>query len=129
MKIISFAGSVRRKRAGFSMVEVLVALFVTSVGLLGLAALQMTSLRFSHNSHGRSQATFLAKDMVETMRANKSAARANAMTTEVAAWNATVGLALPSGVGAANVNGDIATVSVTWGEQEGSQTFTYNARL
>ncbi len=39
--------SASRKHHGFSLIEVLVALFVLSIGLLGLAALQATGLKFN----------------------------------------------------------------------------------
>lgn len=55
---------------GFSLVEVLIALAVLSIGLLGLAALQTVSLRVGHDSYQRTQATMLAYDIVDRMRAN-----------------------------------------------------------
>jgi type IV pilus assembly protein PilV len=58
---------------GFSLVEVLVALLVLSIGLLGLAALQTTSLQYNTGSYLRTQATFLAYDIIDRMRANTTA--------------------------------------------------------
>ena len=55
---------------GFSLLEVLVALLILSIGLLGLAALQTTSLQFNTGSYFRTQATFLAYDILDRMRAN-----------------------------------------------------------
>ncbi len=55
---------------GFSLVEVLVALLVLSIGLLGLAALQTTSLKYNTESYFRTQATYLAYDIIDRMRAN-----------------------------------------------------------
>lgn len=55
---------------GFSLVEVLVALLVLSIGLLGLAALQTTSLKYNNESYYRTQATYLAYDIIDRMRAN-----------------------------------------------------------
>ena len=60
----------RNGMIGFTMVEVLVALLVLSIGLLGLAALQGTGLRFSHQSYQRTQATILIYDIIDRMRAN-----------------------------------------------------------
>src|SRR3989344_4827314 len=57
---------------GFSLIEVLVALLVLAIGLLGLAALQTTGLKFSHQSYERTQATLQAYDIIDRMRANKS---------------------------------------------------------
>lgn len=56
--------------SGFSLIEVLVALLVLSIGLLGLAALQTTSLKYNTESYLRTQATYLAYDIMDRMRAN-----------------------------------------------------------
>ena len=55
---------------GFSMVEVLVAIVVLSFGLLGLAGLQADGLRSNNDAYMKSQATLLAYDMLDRMRAN-----------------------------------------------------------
>ena len=55
---------------GFSMIEVLVTLLVLSIGLLGLAAMQVRSIKNTHSAYLRSQATYLAYDMLDRMRAN-----------------------------------------------------------
>jgi type IV pilus assembly protein PilV len=56
--------------SGFTLIEVLVALLVLSIGLLGLASLQATSLRFNNDSSSQTLATYLANDMADRMRAN-----------------------------------------------------------
>ena len=56
---------------GFTLIEVLVALFVLAIGLLGLAMLQTTGLRFNTNSYTRTQATLLAYDIIDRMRTNR----------------------------------------------------------
>lgn len=60
----------RLKQSGFNLIEVLVALVVISIGLLGLAILQMTSLQQNQSAYYRSQATLLAYDITDRMRAN-----------------------------------------------------------
>ncbi len=66
------------KQIGFTLIEVLVALLIMSIGLLGLAALQATSLKASHGAYSRGQAVFLAYDMMDRMRANRTQALAGA---------------------------------------------------
>jgi type IV pilus assembly protein PilV len=61
---------------GFTLIEAMVALLVLSIGLLGVAGLQLTSLRSNTSSSYRSQATFLAYDIADRMRANRQAAMA-----------------------------------------------------
>lgn len=61
---------------GFSLLEVLVALLILSVGLLGIAGLQTVSLKFNHQSYERTQATVLISEMIEKIMANPVATRA-----------------------------------------------------
>lgn len=71
-----------RRDSGFSLIEVLVAMLILAIGLLGLAALQAQGLRFNHDAYVRTQATHLAYDIIDRMRANPD--------------NFTVGLAGPN---------------------------------
>ncbi len=64
------------RQLGFNLIEVLIALVVLSIGLLGLAALQMTSLQQNQSAYMRSQATLLAYDIADRMRANMDEADA-----------------------------------------------------
>lgn len=66
-----FATRIRHKQLGFSLFEVLIALLVMSVGLLGLANLQGQSITSSYNAHLRTQATSLAQSIIGRMRANR----------------------------------------------------------
>lgn len=56
---------------GFSLIEVLVALLVLSVGLLGYALLQTTTVRFTQSANYRTQATNLTYQLIDQMRANR----------------------------------------------------------
>jgi len=58
---------------GFSLLEALVALVILSVGLLGIAGLQARGLLNNVNANFRTQASFLADDLADRMRANKRA--------------------------------------------------------
>ncbi|HZE18056.1 MAG TPA: type IV pilus modification protein PilV, partial [Mycobacterium sp.] len=62
--------SCRRQQAGVGLMEVLITVLVLSIGLLGLAGLQATGLRNNHGSLLRTQATMLAADMADRIRAN-----------------------------------------------------------
>ena len=70
------------KNAGFTLIEVLIAMLVLAVSLLGLAGLQATSLRNNQSAYNRSQATQLAYDLADRMRAN--AAGISTYTTNMA---------------------------------------------
>lgn len=56
--------------AGFSLVEVLVAVVVLSIGLLGLAALQITGVRANDSAELRTTATLAAQDVADRLRAD-----------------------------------------------------------
>jgi type IV pilus assembly protein PilV len=56
---------------GFSMIEVLVSIVISAIGLLALAGVNAASVRYTKMSQYRSTATQLANDMGERMRANK----------------------------------------------------------
>lgn len=60
-----------RKSAGFSMIEVLIALVILAIGLLGFALLQTMNLRFTQSANYRTQATNLTYDLLDQMRANR----------------------------------------------------------
>jgi type IV pilus assembly protein PilV len=58
--------------AGFNMLEMLVAIIVLSVGLIGVATLQMRGQQFNYVAYIRTQATFLAYDLMDRMRINQN---------------------------------------------------------
>lgn len=70
----------RRPEAGFSLVEVLVAMVVMAVGLLGIAGLYVEGLRAGRTSLYRTTAVTLAADMADRIRANALAGDAYAGT-------------------------------------------------
>ncbi len=61
----------KRKLQGFTLIEAMVALTLTAIGLLGQMSLQMNSLQGNQSAYQRSQATFLAADILDRMRANQ----------------------------------------------------------
>lgn len=59
---------------GFTLIEVLVTMLILAVGLLGLAGLQTTGLRYNVSAYQRTQATVLANDILDRMRSNRAVA-------------------------------------------------------
>lgn len=66
-----------KKNAGFTLIEVLVALVILSVGLLGVASMQLYGLRGNNSAYLRSQGLQYAYEVLDMMRAN----RTNAIST------------------------------------------------
>lgn len=60
----------RHHQAGVTLIEVLVAMLVLAVGLLGAAALQLNALKYTDSSTMSTQASFIAYDLLDRIRAN-----------------------------------------------------------
>jgi len=60
----------RLQQCGTSLIEVLITLLIFTVGMLGLAALQLNALQGSSDSAQRSQSTWILQDIAERIRAN-----------------------------------------------------------
>jgi type IV pilus assembly protein PilV len=58
-------------QSGFTLLEVMIAVVILSVGLLGMALLQSTSLRAAQTTNERSQATMLVYEMMDMVRTNR----------------------------------------------------------
>jgi type IV pilus assembly protein PilV len=121
-----------RKQSGFSMVEVLVALVVLAIGLLGIAALYLNSLQSGRTAIYRTQAITLAADLADRIRMNRTAgagygtlfADAEAAvaacttiggcsdidlaSTDLANWKASIAQQLPNGQGQVVVTPPVA---------------------
>ena len=139
---------------GFTLVEVLVALVVLSVGLLGMAKMVMVSAHSNDSAYLRSQATALAYQAMDSMRANLSASTTNGYITpmgfmpaaagncaaycpppalalsDVYGWKQHLLKALPSGTGSITTSATfpvIATVMVQWDDSAAQSVFNVNA--
>lgn len=127
-----------RASAGFSLVEVLVALVILSIGLLGLAGLQTRGVRDNHGAYLRTQATLSAKDLVDRMRANRSAALAGAYdvdfgvevapgatvaSQDLSQWQATLARLPGPGQGKVAVDKDNrrVRVDISWDDSRGAE--------
>ena len=137
------------KQSGFTLLEVLVAVLVLAIGLLGLAGLMTSSIRNNQSAYQRTQATWLAYDIVDRMRVNRAAALASNYNTALGSpvtcvaspalagamaaqdltdWKNQIACALPAGDGAVAVQANrTVTVTVQWNDSRGIGNNTGNA--
>ncbi len=144
------------KQSGFTLLEVLIAVLVLAIGLLGLAGLMTSSIRNNQSAYQRTQATWLAYDVVDRMRINRAVALAGgynmalgtpaacaanpalagAMSAQdLTSWKNQIACALPAGDGAVAIQANrTVTVTVKWNDSRGTagdaaQTFQIETRL
>jgi|SRR5690554_1582005 len=60
------------RSSGIALIEVLVAVLILAVGLLGMAAMQGVSTQMTNGAEQRTQAILLSADMMDRIRANRS---------------------------------------------------------
>ena len=127
------------KNNGFTLIEVLISTVVLSIGLLGMAALVASSIKNNQSAYFRSQATQLAYDIADRMRANGTASD-NYLSSNIAdatqhavcatvstsctpqnmaendlyQWHSALISNLPGGTGTIINAGGIFTVTVNW---------------
>ncbi len=128
---------------GFTLLEVLIAALVLSLGLLGIAGMQIISLKNTNSAYQRAQATQLAYDIIDRMRANRDEAEKSgsdyavaysktytastacetkpcdpsAMASyDVANWKFALAATLPSGNGSVSIDtaSKMVTVDIRW---------------
>ncbi len=61
------------RQAGMTLIEVLVALLVFTVGVLGVAMLQLNALKHTDSAMRSTQVSFIVQDLLERIRANPEA--------------------------------------------------------
>lgn len=130
-----------RKQRGFSLMEILITVIILSIGLLGLAGLQLTGLKYNQSAYLKSQATVYSMDILDRMRANRPGAEtggyniaigttvtsgacsnctpAEMATLDLSEWKQALQTSLPSGDGSVVQNGTMFTVTIQWDDSKG----------
>jgi type IV pilus assembly protein PilV len=142
----------RRTQRGFSMLEILVTLFLITMWLLASAGVQSSSLQYSKAAQFRTQAVYLATELSERMQANTTAAitgryaisgtvaaaGTNCTTAacssdglaafDIAEWSARVAATLPSGTATvtprAVANPITYDIVINWSDRRTDRTYS-----
>lgn len=145
-----FPHALPRHQFGMTLIEVLVAVLILAIGLLGAAVIQLNALKYTDSSRMTSQASFIAYDMLDRIRANASAdyawgraerAPANTATASVRDLDLhdfeanILGFAGASAKGSVSISAGEVTVSISWDDSRGThrpgarETFTLTSRV
>lgn len=116
---------------GFTLTEVLVALLVLSIGLLGLAGLQLHALQYAHSSYQRTLVNMQALDMAERMWTHLAEP-----LSELEEWRDSNRLSLPNWKGVVTAVPDqpgAYRLTISWSDRRfsgaGTYSFSYRLRL
>ena len=140
----SARSSMRRQR-GVGIIEVLVAVLVLSVGLLGLAGLQLRTLRNNQSALERGVAVFETHAIADALRADRTNARNGLFNLDLDAaapvgvtfcavvlssWRANLISALgPEATGGVLCNGALCTIRVRWNDSRGTRDASDNVEV
>lgn len=114
-------------QAGATLVEVMITVVLVTIGLLGLAGLQLATVQNTNSAAQRFEATTLAWDILERMRANRQRAlngdyniapgdvpgAAGQAGLDLDAWVDALAI-LPNGEGGVAVADGVVTIQVLW---------------
>jgi type IV pilus assembly protein PilV len=71
------------RQNGISMIEVLVTLFITSIAITGLAALQIKAIKATNDTSQSSAAMWVLQDLMERIKSNTAAALTGAYSAQL----------------------------------------------
>lgn len=121
---------IRKSQLGVSLIEVMIAVFISAIGVLGAAALQLNALKYTNSAVYTSQASFIAYDILDRIRANADPdmlsgyvldstntppSGSGLQDTDLTDFSTNV-QGLPAGNGSIGVSSSTVTVTITWSE-------------
>lgn len=145
---LCFTGAMPGRQIGMTLIEVLVAMLILSIGLLGAVVVQLNALKYTDSSRMTSQASFIAYDILDRIRANSGAdytwhpeartsvSSASVRDMDLRDFETNIrGFAGESAKGSVSISASEVTVSINWDDLRGTdvsgarQTLTLTSRI
>ena len=130
-------------QTGIGLIEILIAVLVLGIGILGVASTQVVSMQMNSQSQNRSQAVLLAEDLFDRIRANPTnpanyalaagaaqggdngdcatgfvPANGNVTDDDIASWQNSLSCLLPAAERTVLVNGNVVTITIDWDQND-----------
>lgn len=134
-------------QSGVGLIEILIAVLVLGIGILGVASTQVVSMQMNAQSQSRSQAVLLAEDMLDRIRANPTNPNAYALANgnavggdggqcdtsfvpnngnvaadDLDSWENSLSCLLPEAERTIAVNGNVVTITIDWDQDDAAMT-------
>lgn len=113
----------KQKQDGIVLIETLIAILLFSIGVLALVGLQAVMAKDVTHAKLRSEAAFLANQLIGQMWVDQANLASYAMTSGAcntsgyapcANWRSQVGQVLPSGQAAVAISGTAVDITLSW---------------
>lgn len=143
-----------KRQKGITFIEVLVAVVILSLGFLATSRMQILGMRYNQGAFFQSQASILAADIADRMRANLDAVddgKYDNVSTEslpadpgciqtgcssgqladsdIRQWAEAIASALPDGAGSIRIDSGVFEIEVSWSEKITDSVETQSARI
>ncbi|WP_233081251.1 type IV pilus modification protein PilV [Rheinheimera soli] len=125
------------RQQGIALIEILISVLVLAIGLLGIAALQSSSVRYSQSAQERTTALIMAGTLTEIIRSNPVVARAgsyagNCESQLLADW--ALQLQLATGTSSCpevewDAGAGVYTISISWQDEKVASSTSFEIQV
>lgn len=127
-------------QSGFSLIETMIALAIFAFGILAIAALQVGVTRATSAAQYTTQASLLASQATGTLWGSPTSAALssyngidtksnNPVIASLSTWADSVRQVLPQGRGQIGINGNQATVTISWQDRLGNKSYVLTSQI
>lgn len=110
----------KSQQAGMTLIEVLIAMLILAIGVLGAAGIQLNALKYTDSALKSTQASFIAYDLLDRMRAN--AGSSSVVSQDLSDFKRNIRqFAGETGNGTVAVSNGRVSISIQWSDARAEQ--------